>query len=497
MLVMQGSRIIGTETEFGIAVRRAGNFDPVTASLFLVGQWRPSSPVRILWDYENENPLVDARGYTVDGEKERPAPAENIGLNKPLPNAGRWYVDGAHPEYSTPECTDPMDIVAYEKAGDIVVHACLAEANRIRKEEETLYVYRNNTDGKGNSYGYHENYLVAREVPFSRLVESMVPFFISRQIFAGSGKVGFENRSETAAYQISQRADFFECLLDLNTMAKRPIINTRDEPHADPARYRRFHVIVGDANMAELSTYLKVGTTSLVLQMVEEGQWTKEVEVADPVKAIKDVSRDLTLKRTIRLVSGKEMTALEIQKIYLEQVKKYLARRPADTVGHGIAQRWEDVLTRLEKSPEDLSEELDWIIKWKLLDSYRERKGFEWSHPKVAMMDLQYHDVRPEKGLYHTLLQEGYIKTLVNAEKIKTALDTPPRDTRAYFRGTCMRKFPKEVYGVSWTSVLFDIGNSTIKRVPLMDPLRGTEERVGGIFNQADTAEGLLSLLTT
>ena len=492
---MQGGRIIGTETEFGISAKRTDNFDPVAAALFLIAQLRSNSPVRVLWDYENENPLVDARGFTVEGEKERPAPQENWGLNKPLTNGGRLYVDGAHPEYSTPECTNPLDVVAFEKAGDLLINNCLQESNKIRNEEDTLFLYRNNTDGKGNSYGYHENYLVSRSVPFPRLVESMVPFFVTRQIIAGAGKVGSENKGEPAEYQISQRADFFECLIDLNTMAKRPIINTRDEPHSDPGRYRRLHVIVGDANMAELSTYLKVGTTSLILQMVEAGEWSPECEIADPVRAMKEVSRDLTLKRPIKLASGKEYTALEIQWHYLDQVRNFYVKRPGDRVAGEIIAQWDRVLTLLEKSPEDLAQELDWLIKRKLLDSYRQERGYDWSHSRIAMMDLQYHDIRPQKGLYDTLLRQGYVKTMVPSDRVRVATHTPPSDTRAYFRGMCMKKFPKEVYGVSWTSVLFDVGNATIKRVPLMDPLRGTEEIVGGIFNQTETAEGLLSLL--
>ncbi len=324
----------------------------------------------------------------------------------------------------------------------------------------------------------------------------MVPFLISRQIFAGAGKVGSENRTEPVEFQISQRADFFECLIDLNTMAKRPIINTRDEPHSDPARYRRLHVIVGDANMAELSTYLKVGTTSLVLQMVEEGHWNPGLEVSDPVRAIKAISRDLTLKTPIKLVSGQEFTALEIQKHYLDQVIGYVSRKSAkDRVAEEVIEKWTKVLLKLEKSPQDLCQEIDWMIKWELLDSYRRRGEYDWSHPKIAMMDLQYHDIRPDKGLYGTLLRQGYVKTLVPRERVLEAVENPPRDSRAYFRGTAMKQFPREVYGVSWTSVLFDVGNSTIKRVPLMDPLRGTEKLVKEIFNKSGTAEGLLSLL--
>lgn len=484
--------IIGTETEFGITSRKVEGDDPVSSSLFVINHLRPFSSLRVLWDYENEDPLVDARGFVVEGDKERPTQDENLNLNKPLENGGRLYVDGAHPEYSTPECTNPKEVVIYEKAGERLMQLCMENANRIRKEDRKLFIYKNNTDGKGNSYGYHENYLMLRGTQFEKIVQGLVPFLVTRQILAGAGKVGTDNKGDPAEYQISQRSDFFETLIDLNTMAKRPIINTRDEPHADPKQFRRLHVIIGDSNMSEFSTYLKVGTTALVLRMIDNNHYIPGLELENPLQAIKAVSRDITLKKTIRLANGKEYTPVEIQRAYLEQSYEYFSKLEKDTVAYEVMGYWEDTLDMLEKNPSELSTKLDWLIKYELINTYREKRGYDWDNPKLAMMDLQYHDLNPEKGLYYTLVKDGYIDTFISEGMVLMAKDSPPRDTRAFFRGTCIKKFPKEVYATSWSSVLFDIGNFTIKRVPLLHPLKGTEALVGEVLARSETAEDLL-----
>ncbi len=484
--------VIGTETEFGITSKKVEGDDPVSSSLFVINHLRPFSSIRVLWDYENEDPLVDARGFTVEGEKERPTQDQNLSLNKPLENGGRLYVDGAHPEYSTPECTNPRDVVIYEKAGERLMHLCLENANRVRKEDKKFFIYKNNTDGKGNSYGYHENYLMLRSTQFDKIVQSLVPFLVTRQSFTGSGKVGTDNKADSATYQISQRADFFETLIDLNTMAKRPIVNTRDEPHADPRQFRRLHVIVGDANMSEFSTYLKVGTTALILQMIDNNHYLTGLELENPLQAIKAISRDITLKKTVRLANGKEYTPIEIQKAYLEQSHKYFDRIEGEPFVYEVMRYWEETLEKLEKDPSELSTKIDWLIKYELINTYREKKGYGWDNPKLAMMDLQYHDLNPDKGLYYTLVKDGYVDNFVSEGMVLVARDSPPRDTRAFFRGTCIKKFPKEVYATSWTSVLFDIGNFTIKRVPLLHPLKGTEVLVGDVLMRSETAEDLL-----
>jgi proteasome accessory factor A len=485
-------RVLGTETEFGISTKDPSTLDPVSNSILLINSYPHLPAGHAIWDYENENPLLDARGFEVEGEKERPGPEYNKLLNKLLHNGGRLYVDGAHPEYSTPECTNARDLVAYEKAGERVMDLCREVASRLRGGPDRFLVYKNNTDGKGNSYGYHENYLVLRSVPFERLTEGLMPFLVTRQIYSGSGKVGAENRTEAVSYQISQRADFFEVLTDLNTMVKRPIMNTRDEPHSDPQKYRRLHVIVGDANMSEYSTYLKVGTMVLVLSMLEEGHRISPLELEDPIRTIREISRDTSLKNKVKLRDGRELTAIQIQREYLNAAVQYCASRNPDEVTQDVLARWGYVLDKLEEEPMQLSRELDWVIKKELLHSYMKKKNCGWDDPRISLMDLQYHDLRLDRGLYYALERGNYVETIVTQEDVVRAREIPPSDTRAYFRAMCLKKFSKEVYAASWTSVLFDVGNTTIKRVPLMEPLKGNQALVGSILERSSTVQELL-----
>lgn len=487
-------RVLGTETEFGIATRDADAMDPVSNSLFLINHYPAFPSPKILWDYENENPLLDIRGFEVEGERERPGPDYNRLLNKVLANGGRLYVDGAHPEYSTPECTTARGVVAYEKAGERIVAAALRAVEHVRGPGKLL-AYKNNTDGKGNSYGYHENYLVSRSVPFDRLVCVLVPFLVTRQIFAGAGKVGAENHTAPVRYQLSQRADFFETLVDLNTMVKRPIINTRDEPHADPAKYRRLHVIAGDVNMAECATYLKVGTLAIILDMVEDEWPLPSIELEDPIHAIKQVSRDLEVKADLRLAGGKATTTIAVQRAYLKAAKDYYASHELTLPVKDVLVRWEETLDKLERDPRELVRELDWVAKRDLIESYIERKGCGWEDPRAAMLDLQYHDVRPEKGLYYTLERGHHVDRIVSETEVLRAEAEAPIDTRAYFRAGCVKKWPHEIYAASWTSVLFDIGNAVIKKVPLLEPLRGTEALTKSLLDESDTVESLLAKL--
>ncbi len=487
-------RIIGTETEFGVASRHVHASDPVENSLQLISQYPSLIAPRAIWDYENENPLRDARGFEVEGERERPGPEYNRALNKLLANAGRLYVDGAHPEYSTPECSTARELVAYERAGELVAARCLEALNRTAGGGYVLY--KNNSDGKGNSYGYHENYLMNRSVPFDVILQGLLPFFVSRPIFAGAGKVGAENGTAPAQYQISQRADFFECVADLNTMVKRPLINTRDEPHADAARFRRLHVIVGDANMAELSTYLKVGTMAIVTHMLDEGADLPALALENPVEAVKIVSRDLTMKADLKLSGAGATNALAIQRAYLRAAHEFYACRELSPATKDVLVRWESVLDTLERDPGQLATELDWVAKQRIIESYVERKGCGWDDPRVALMDLQYHDVRPDKGLYYTLERSRRIERLLDDEEIAAAELYAPRGTRAYFRGACLRKFPQQIYGASWTSVLFDVGDVSVKRIPLMDPLRGTQDLTNELLEGVETAQQLLDRLS-
>ena len=490
------SRVIGTETEFGIASRDPNAADPVANSIHVIGYYPNLPAPQAVWDYENENPLLDARGFEVDGERERPGPDYNRQLNKVLANGGRLYVDGAHPEYSTPECSNAREVVAFERVGERIIAQALTGITEARGRDQFV-LYKNNSDGKGNSYGYHEDYLVSRTVSFDRLTQVLTPFLVTRLIYAGSGKVGAENQTPAVDYQISQRADFFETLVDLNTMVRRPIINTRDEPHSDAAKYRRLHVIVGDANMAEVSTYLKVGTLSIVLDLLEAGADLPRISLADPVNAIKQVSRDVQVKESLKLTDGTASTAIAVQRAYLKAAQSYYACHELNQVTKDILVRWEDVLDRLERDPHSLVRELDWVAKRYLIESYMDRKSCGWDDPRVRLMDLQYHDVRPERGLYYTLERSHRIERVVLDHEIARAEMNPPVGTRAYFRGQCVKKYPNAVYGVSWTSVLFDVGQNKIKRIPVMDPLRGTEALPGELLAQAETAAALLEKLST
>jgi Pup amidohydrolase len=491
---MERVRVLGTETEFGIAAKDGSAMDPVSASFAVIGHYPNLPALGAIWDYENENPLLDARGFEVDGERERPNPEYNRQLNKVLANGGRLYVDGAHPEYSTPECSTAREVVAFERVGERILAKSLQEMARVRGSEQCL-LYKNNSDGKGNSYGYHENYLVSRAVPFDKIARVLTPFLVTRSIFAGAGKVGAENQTSPTEYQISQRADFFECLMDLNTMVKRPIINTRDEPHADAARLRRLHVITGDANMAEVSTYLKVGTLDIVLELLEAGADMPQLELDEPVRVFKQVSRDLDVKQTMKLVGGRPTTAIAVQRAYLKAAQDFYAGHGCTATSQDVLARWDDVLDRLERDPRLLVKELDWVAKRHMIESYMERKGCEWGDPRMKLIDLQYHDVRPEKGLFYTLERGHLIDRIVEEEEIQQAELNPPVGTRAYFRGRCVRKFSSALYGASWTSVLFDVGNDTIKKVPLMDPHRGTQSLTRELLDTADSVDDLLQRL--
>jgi proteasome accessory factor A len=471
-------KIVGTETEYGIISEGSRDFDQVSGSLFLINSL-PSSN-NILWDYENENPLLDLRGFKAEGEIEKPDSGYNKLLNKILSNGGRLYVDGAHPEYSTPECTNPKDLVAYEKAGELIIEICRDITNSQR--ENNILIYKNNTDKKGSSYGYHENYLMLRDTSFDNLIKYLVPFLVTRQIYCGAGRVGSERGKGKLDYQVSQRSDFIEKLIDLNTMSNRPIINTRDEPHADPWKYRRLHIIIGDSNMSEYSTYLKVGTTLLILDMIEDGVHIKNLDIENPVAAIKDISYDISLKRKIKLADGRELTAIEIQKEYLESAYRYYLKRGMDSVIEDILNSWEYVISKLEKDPMELSQEIDWVIKLNFILSYMERKGCSWNDPRVSMIDLQYHNVDRSKGIYYLLEGKGMVKRVVKDEDVKNAITTPPQTTTAKIRGDFIKKAKEKRrnYIVDWGYLKLD--GPFGKGLLCLDPFLSHDDRLEKLF---------------
>ncbi|HZK51301.1 MAG TPA: depupylase/deamidase Dop [Actinomycetota bacterium] len=484
-------KICGIETEYGISVQGAVDFNPILTSSLLINAYAKPAFKRVRWDYEEENPLRDARGF--DRAPAETTPDDDSGLvNIILPNGSRYYVDHAHPEYSSPECSNARDCVIWDKAGERILEDSMQAAYHIVPEHERVFIYKNNSDGKGNSYGCHENYLVDRKVPFPMLVKHLIPFFVSRQVFTGAGKVGAENGAESVGYQLSQRADFFEVEVGLETTFKRPIINTRDEPHADPDIYRRLHVIVGDANMCEVATYLKVGTTALVLKMIEDDFITDDFTLAEPVRAVKTVSHDTNLRTSIELIGGRRITAIELQWEYLRLAKKYAQDNDVTDVEGDVLERWESVLDRLDTDPMSLDRELDWVAKLQLMQAYRDRDSLEWDSPKLKMIDLQWHDVRREKGLYYKLLDSGKIEQLVGDAEIAHAVDNPPTDTRAYFRGECLRRFSEVIVAASWDALIFDIGDEPLRKVPTLEPTRGTKAHVDALFEASPDASTLI-----
>ncbi|MGH2786658.1 MAG: depupylase/deamidase Dop [Actinomycetota bacterium] len=483
-------KICGIETEYGISVRDQTEFNPVMTSSLLINAYAQPAFKRVKWDYEEESPLRDARGFERPGAE---MPEDDSGLvNVILPNAARYYVDHAHPEYSTPECSNPRDAVIWDKAGERILEASIEAAQAILPEHDPVSIFKNNSDGKGNSYGCHENYLVTRRTPFPMLVKHLIPFFVSRQVFTGAGKVGVENGGDEIDYQLSQRADFFEVEVGLETTFKRPIINTRDEPHADPERYRRLHVIVGDANMSEIATYLKVGTTSIILKMIEDDFFIDDFTLAEPVHAIRNVSHDPGCKATIALADGRSLTAVDLQWEYLRLAKKYAEENEVDSITGDVLDRWEHVLEGLERDPMMLAGQLDWVAKLKLLEAYRARDGLDWDHPKLKQIDIQYHNVRRSKSLYWKLVRSGKFERLVNDGEIETAIDHPPEDTRAYFRGECLRRFSPVIVAASWDALIFDLGDEPLRKVPTLEPTRGTKDRVDDLFAGSPDATTLI-----
>jgi len=489
-------KVCGVETEYGIVLRGAGESNPIAASSVLINAYVSSLARKVGWDFEDESPGTDARGFSVEGSS--PPEVETHLVNAVLTNGARYYVDHAHPEISTPECVDAREVVVWDKAAERILIASMEAATSILPPGQEIVVHKNNSDGKGNSYGCHENYLMDRAVPFSRVVSGITPFFVTRQLIAGAGKVGCEAPGlswREVPFQLSQRADFFEEEVGLETTLKRPIVNTRDEPHCDAQKYRRLHVIIGDANLSEVSTFLKVGTTAIVLAMIEDDELGRDLSLAAPVHALRQVSYDLTLAKPLELADGSKATALELQWQFLDLAKKYAESRGLEAVGEDVGaevlRRWEAVLHGLETNLSAAAKQLDWVAKYQVLSAYKERDGLEWGDAKLRAMDLQYHDIRPARSL---ATRVG-LERLTNEEEVASAMTNPPRTTRAWFRGRCLQRWAPAIVAANWDSLVFDVGGDPLRRVPMMEPLRGTAALLEDLVESCNTPAELIERL--
>jgi proteasome accessory factor A len=491
-------RVMGLETEYGIAVPGQPQVNPMSAATRLVTAYAAARRVADRWDYEEERPLRDARGFDLSRELADPGllTDEDAGMaNLVLANGARFYVDHAHPEYSSPEVTGPLDAIRWDRAGEQVLADAAAAVQAAGGPLITLY--KNTTDNKGASYGSHENYLMSRETPFSSIVTGLTPFLVTRQVFCGAGRVGLGQDGRTPGFQISQRADFIEAEVGLETTLKRPIINTRDEPHADAAVHRRLHVIIGDATLCDVATLLRTGTASLTLALIEAGWLDDRLTLADPVAEVRAVSRDPDLVHRLRLADGRRLTAVQVQREYCDLARKLVDDRgEADAETLLVLDRWEQVLDALDTDPMALTGQVDWIAKRAVLDGYRSRDDLDWSHARLAAVDLQWADLRPEKGIHRRLAAAGRIERLVTDAEVAAAVTAPPTDTRAYFRGRCVAKFGPAVTAASWDSVILDLpGAAALQRIPTLDPLRGTQAHVGALLDGCDTPADLLAAI--
>jgi proteasome accessory factor A len=398
-----------------------------------------------------------------------------------LANGARLYLDvGSHPEYATPECDSIYDLVVHDKAGERILEQLLTSAEQRLREEGirgVIYLFKNNTDSAGNSYGCHENYLTSRRDDFSHYAEVLIPFLVSRQIYAGAGKVLQTARG--AMFCVSQRAEHIWEGVSSATTRSRPIINTRDEPHADAERYRRLHVIVGDSNMSEYSTFLKVGAASILLRMLEEPNIVlRDMTLENPIRAIREISHDTTCRRRVRLANGREASALEIQSEYLTRALKYAERRELSPLETQALEMWEHCLTTIENDPLKLDREVDWVIKHNLVERFRERHDLPLNHPRVALLDLQYHDINRDRGVFYKMQDRGLVDRICDDADIDTAVDTPPQTTRARLRGEFIRKAKekKRDYTVDW--VHLKLNDQAQRTVLCKDPFKSRDERV-------------------
>lgn len=435
--------LLGTETEYGILAQGRPDLHPTMLSAAVVDAHAgPATLARL--DPDDPIPIEDAH-------------------NRFLGNGARLYVDHAHPEYSTPEVTSPRAALLADLAGDVIVARAAAVAGE--RLGTPVRVFKNNTDGKGASYGYHENYLFDRATTWDRIVEGMLAYLVTRLVFTGAGRVGLGQSSSSAGFQLSQRADFFEAITGLETTVRRPLVNTRDEPHADPRRWRRLHVIAGDANRSETSTLLKLGTAAGVVAAIGTGA-LRPPRLADPLGAVRTVSRDPSCSVVLELTDGRRMTALDIQRDYQAQV---------EASGYGdpeVSGLWAQTLNRLAVDPMTCVE-LDWVSKLTLMESFRRRDGIGWDHPRLAQLDLAWADLDDRASPYAALVRSGRIPRLTTDAEVERSVTEPPGDTRAQLRGRLVAERTSDVLGIDWSWILLQT-RAGRRRLRLDDPLGGT-----------------------
>jgi Pup amidohydrolase len=514
-------RPVGIETEYGLNCEGfPGQTDAATNS--------PSSAVdfgyeasRIVkaaqvpgafrgWDYERENPYQDLRGHKVDrlardphdlqdrNDRSRQLSREELLANTVLLNGARYYNDHNHPEYCTEACLSLMELVAHDRAGERVLYDCEVWRNlELTREfpqldpKPRVRLLKNNTDYHGRTYGTHENYLFPRHLALETVIHAMIPFFVTRQVYCGAGKVGIETSGGQTqpGFQLSQRADFFEERIGINTTAQRPIFNTRDEPHADKSKYRRLHVIAGDANRSEWATAMKVGTTALVLDLVEDG-WRPSLELRDPVLAVKLVSRGHDLLATIELSSGKKVRALDVLTHYYEAAQGRYGGRDEETTW--VLGQWKEALDALAGDPAPLADRVDWLAKKTLYDQVRQGKG--WEDPTLRRLDLAYHLVDPGLSLFNALEKQGRVRRLVTDDQITAALTSGPTGTRGAVRSLLLRRFGPQIRRLEWDSVTFG-SNGREVRIQLDEVAGPLVTRVEQLVQQAPDLEGLFATM--
>ena len=496
-------RFIGAETEYGISTPSNPVLSPIVTSTHTVVAYsiaRGFGEHRVRWDYELETPLRDIRGFDLRRYHQAPVvdPFSMGVANVFVSNGARFYVDHAHPEYSSPEVNNAWDAMVYDAAGDHILMQAVSDVASFSSQDHSvlgghppcppLKIYKNNVDGKGASYGAHENYRYARDLDFDVLAQALIPFFVCRQVIIGAGRVGLGQHGDKPGFQISQRADYIEQEISLETTLNRGIINTRDEPHTNADNWGRLHVIIGDANMSHSSNFLKFGMTALVLDAIEAGVDFSDLRLAHAVAEVSRVSHDLTLSHKLELVDGRRLSALEVLGVYRDRVAKYATTAKE----RELLELWDEVMQLLATDPLSTSHILDWTAKLALIRSF-ETRGLSIDNPKMQLIDLQYSDIDPARSLYHALVNKGRMRTLVSQETLAQAAATPPTNSRAFFRGQMMEKFGEAVLAANWESLIVQASHEDPIRIATTELDGLTQEVIGELLDKASTIDEVIA----